>query len=58
MAEPLQHMLTYSPKSCGGDAQIGIPIINYITLHYDEPGDQYVKEIRDLNQLRQVRLIT
>ena len=55
MAEPLHEMLTATPKSSGGDPQFGVPIINYITLHYEEPGDAYIKELRELAQLRQVR---
>ena len=26
--EPLRDMLLFTPKSCGGDAQLGIPFIN------------------------------
>ena len=62
-------MLSFSPKSSGGDPKIGVPLITvgayiplcmsdalqYITRHFEEPGDSYINEIRELHQLREVR---
>eukprot|EP00042_Codosiga_hollandica_P057157 m.840590 g.840590 ORF g.840590 m.840590 type:complete len:1577 (-) comp59514_c0_seq6:55-4785(-) len=53
MAEVVSKLLELQPKESGGDPDLALPFITYITKTFEEPGENYTKEIHELTKLRE-----